>query len=148
MTNSAKLLLYKIFSFLVYAIPMIALFIINHDEYKSDGSAFGFFGIIILVFIGLTLKNSIATLFKTHTLLTVSIIILVLSLLMKYLGDNMILISCVSIVGSLLQSVIEAVAHVYENYAYITEDGVKKKNMAPAIPDAQAWREAYGFIGR
>jgi hypothetical protein len=46
-----------------------------------------------------------------------------------------------------MQSFLEGVADVYENYSWITVDGVKKRNRQKAIPQAEAWAEAYGFIG-
>ena len=146
MTNSGKCLLYKVLSFAVYALPMVLLFFLNMGEYASDGSVFGFFGYIILFFVILTFKNTFVELFKTRTLMCVSAVLLVFSVLMQYLADNMILICAVSFIGAVMQSLVSVVADVYDRYSYITIDGIKRRNLAKAIPDKQAWAEAYGFM--
>lgn len=138
--------MYKIIAFAVYAIPMLLLFLLNMDRYKSDGSIFGFFGYVILGFVFISFKNSIISLIKTRTLMSMSAILFVFSLLMQYLADEMVLITAVSLVGSILQIAVEVVANTYEEHAYIVRDGVKMRNMRPAIPDSQAWREAYGLM--
>ena len=145
MTNGAKCFLYKCYSFLAYLIPMGILFALNKERYDSDGSVVGFFGYIILFFVILACKNSFSNLVKNKTLLTVSGILFVFSLLMHYLATEMMLITGVSFGGALLQNIFQAVADVYENHSKITVDGAIRKNTAPAISDAEAWREAYFF---
>lgn len=145
MLNRTKCLLYKVGGWALYAVPMLILFFANHDEYKSDGSFFGFFGFVIMAFLVLAFKKSVIAFFKGKTLLCVSLLLLIFSCLMEYLAGNMILIAAVSAVGSVMQSVMEPVADVYEGYAYIEDGSGRHLNRAPAIPDAQAWREAYGL---
>ena len=145
MTNGAKCFLYKCYSFLAYLIPMGILFIINRERYDSDGSMVGFFGYIAIFFVILAYKNSFQNLVKNKTLLTVSAVLFVFSLIMHYLADEMMLITGVSFVGAIFQSVLQAVADVYETHSKIIVDGVQRRNTGPAISDAEAWREAYYF---
>lgn len=147
MTNRAKCRLYKLYSFLAYCLPMLGLFAINHEEYRSEGSMFGFFGIMILVLIVLSFKNAFLQFVKNKTLITVSLIMLLFAYFMQYMGENMILIAAVSLVGSVMQSGFESVASVYERYAFKTVDGVRRMNRDAAIPQSQAWKEAIGIIG-
>ena len=147
MTNRGKMWLYKLYSFLAYAIPMATLFFINRKEYASGGNMFGFFGFVILFFVILSFKNAFLRMIRNKTLLTVSAIVLIFSVLMQYLADNMILISTVSLVAASIQSIIEVVADTYEVHSWVIVNGVKKRNPDKAITDAQAWREAYGFGG-
>ncbi len=146
MTNRAKCRLYKIYSFLAYCVPMLSLFLVNRDAYRSDGSMFGFFGVVILVLVVLSFKNAFLQFVKNKTLISVSLILLIFAYFMQYVGDNMILIATVSLLGSLLQSGFESVAAVYDRYAYKMMDGVRRMNRAEAIPDKQAWQEALGIL--
>ena len=147
MTNRGMCLLYKAYSFLAYAMPMVILFIINLDAYKTDGSIFGFWGFVILAFVFIAFKSTFINLIKNRTLMTVSGLFLIFSIMMHYLAQEMILISTMSFAGAIMQSFFEGVADVYENYSFVTVDGVKRRNRKKAIPQALAWSEAYGFVG-
>ncbi len=147
MTNRGMCLLYKAYSFIVYTIPMAALFIANADVYKSDGSIFGFWGVVILAFVCLSFKTTFINLIKNRTLMTVSGLFFLFSIIMHYLSSEMILISAVSFFGAVLQSIFEVVADVYNEHSYMLVDGVKKRNRKKAISQKEAWAEAYGLIG-
>jgi hypothetical protein len=126
---------------------MCGLFIINRDEYRSEGSMFGFFGIVIMVLVVLSFKNAFLKFVKNKTLITVSLILLLFAYFMQYMGDNMILIATVSLFGAILQSGFESVAAVYERYSFKVVDGVRRLNYDAAIPEKQAWRESIGVLG-
>lgn len=143
MTNGQKAVIYRLYSFLAYLVPMILLFFINKDKYITEGGAFGFFGYVVLIFVVVSFKNTFIELIKSKTLLTVSAILFLFSLLMQYLADEMLMISVFSFFGALFQLLFQLVADVYERYAYVTVDGIKKKNREPALTDGQAWKEAY-----
>lgn len=143
MTNGQKAVLYRLYSFLAYLVPMLVLFSINKDKYITEGGAFGFFGYIVLIFVVVSFKNTFLELIKSKTLLTVSAILVLFSLLMRYLADEMLIISVFSFVGALLQLLFQLVADVYDAHTYVIENGIKRKNRAPALTDAQAWKEAY-----
>lgn len=145
MTNRSKSRLYKLYSFLAYSIPMFSLLALNHEAYKSEGSMFGFFGIVIMLLVILSFKNAFLQFVKNKTLISVSLILLVFAYFMQYMGDNMILISTVSLFGAIAQSGFESVSAVYEGYAYRTTDGIKTLNRARAISDKEAWKEAFGI---
>ena len=143
MTNGQKAVLYRLYSFLAYLVPMVILFCINKEKYITDGGAFGFFGYILLIFAVVSFKNTFINLIKSKTLLTVSAILFLFSLLMRYLADEMLIISVFSFFGALLQLLFQLVADVYDAHAFVVDNGIKRKNRAPALSDAQAWREAY-----
>ena len=145
MTNGAKCFLYKCYSFLAYLIPMGILFYFNMEKYDSDGSAVGFFGYVVLIFVVIAGKNSFNNLIKNKTVMTMSVVLFIFSILMHYLADEMMLITGVSFVGAVLQNILQAVADVYEKHSKIIIDGVERRNTSPAISDADAWREAYYF---
>lgn len=145
MTNGAKCKLYRAYAFLVYALPMALLFILNHEAYAGKASAFGFWGYIILIFVIAAFKDKFLTLFKNSSLLTISAIFFVIALTMRYLSDEMTLIALVSLIGSLLSTFVDVVGDVYERHSKVIVDGIEQKNRKPAMPDAEAWKEAYSF---
>ena len=147
MTNRGMCLLYKVYSFIAYAIPMTILFLVNIDAYRSDGSIFGFWGLVIIAFVFIAFKNTFINLVKDRTLVTVSALFLIFSLLMHYLASEMILISMMSFSGALVQSFFDGVADVYNEHSYVLIEGVKRRNRKKAISQKEAWAEAYGFIG-
>ena len=147
MTNMAMFLLYKAYSFGAYALPMLLLFLINMDAYKTDGSLFGFWGIVILAFVFIAFKTTFINLIKNRTLMTVSGLFLVFSILMQYVAQEMVLISFISFVGAIAQSFLDCVADVYENHSYYMDNGIKRRNRRRAIKQKDAWAEAYGFFG-
>ena len=145
MTNLGKARLYKMYAFLIYAIPMMVLFFANMDEYKSDGSIFGFFGIVILMLVLIAFKNTVLEFVKKRTVLTVSVFVLLFSMLMASFADKMVLIATVSTIGGVFQGIVDVVADTYYNHAYIVKDGIKTRNPEMALTDKEAWAEAYGL---
>ena len=147
MTNRGMCLLYKVYSFIAYALPMVVLFIVNVDAYQTDGSIFGFWGFVILAFIFISFKSTFINLIKNRTLMTVSGLFLIFSIMMQYLAQEMILISTMSFAGAVMQSFFEGVADVYDTHSYILVEGVKRRNRKKALSQSEAWAEAYGFVG-
>ena len=145
LTNSGKCLLYRVLSFLVYLIPMTILFIVNIDSYSSGGGIFGFWGFIVLAFVFISFKQNVIDMFKKQTLLSVSGVFFIFSLIMRFLATEMLLITCVSFLASLLSSFVSIVADTYELLSYKLIDGVKQKNLDKAMPDKKAWAMAYGL---
>lgn len=147
MTNYGKCLLYKLYSFLIYAVPMTLLFILNRGAYKTEASIFGFWGYVILGLLIIAFKGAFLEMFKKRTVLSVSAVFFVFSLIMLYMAKEMVLIAGVSLVASILQSFVGIVEDVYARLSWIiAEDGTRRKNPKKALPDKDAWREAYGFI--
>lgn len=148
MTNLGKCYLYRFYAFLAYSVPMIALLIINREEYIQDkGARMGLYGFVVLALVVIAFKNTILSAVKKNPLLTVSIILLIFSVLMKSISTSMITICAVSIIGSLLMMFVDVVGDVYRDRAYIIKDGIRMKNKQRAMTDREAWKEAYGFGG-
>lgn len=146
MTNFAKCLIYKCLAFLVFCVPLVILFIANHDEYGTKASAVGFWAYIILIFCVIAFKETVLSVVRKHTLISVCLAVFVTSLVMHFLADRFMLISGVALIGACLQEIVDSVADTYRDHSYIVAaDGTKTRNTAPAIPDRQAWRETYGL---
>lgn len=147
LTNRGKCLQYRLLAFFVYFIPMAILFAVNIGAYTTDkGKTIGFWGFIIVAFVILTFKNLIIDAFKKRTQITLSVAVLILSVIFKYISEELTLIAVVSLMASVLSSFVEVVADTYDSASYVIKDGVKLKNTATAIPDKQAWAISYGFI--
>lgn len=142
--------LYKIYSCIAYATPMAILFGLNSSTYISDttgGKSIGFWGFVMLIFIVLAFKNKIQEFGTKNSILTVSILVFAVSLIMRLIADQLMLISLCSIGGAVLSSGFEPVADYYYSVSYkqISEDIRVKANL-PTMPQKEAWRQAYGFV--
>ena len=145
LTNSGMCRLYKLYTFLIYVIPMTVLFISKHDAFSSQGGVFGFWGIIVLILCVLMFKEFVATFFKKQPIISVSIVLLVIGLFAEFLASYLALIGIVSGVAGIASSIVSVVADVYNNHSYKLVDGEKILNKGVAIPQKEAWREAYGY---
>ena len=145
-TNYGQSVLFKIYAFLAYLVPMLILFFCNLSEYTSD-STFSFFGIVLLGFISIAFCGTIKKIINYNIGLSVSAIIFIISLMAKYLGEQLLLISGCSFIGSVLALVFGAIANTYYRFAFITdENGRKRKDKSEALPLSEAWRETLFLI--
>lgn len=148
LTNSGKMRLYQLYSIIAYLLPMLLcyfLFFFN-SEPKTQ---FGFWGYMILFMVFIFSYKVIVKSMQKTPLLFGSILLLVFGLVMSELGESLSLISVFSIVGALISTIILKVENVYEANSKIAVNGninVMQKNPAPAIPDKQAWKIAYGVL--
>lgn len=145
-TNYGKFIIYKLYTFLAYAAPMLVLFFWKYVDYSTN-SRVGFFGILIVAFVIIAFKNTLLKIFKADLMLSVSTLLFVFSILSKFVANELILITGFSMLGSILSRFVAIVGNTYLEYAYIEdEQGRKIKDKSPAIPDKQAWRESYGIL--
>lgn len=145
MTNLGKSYIYRLFSWCAYVIPLAVLFVVNRDAYIAPESTIGFFGIVIIALAVIAFKDTVVNAFKRSPLMTLSIVLLVVGMMMESIAGQLSLIATASLIGSCLHLVVDKVADVYHDRAYRIVDGVKTRNREPALPDREAWREAYGI---
>lgn len=145
--NALNYRVYKVYSCLAYAAPLAGLFAINRDVYLSNASTgISFFGYIILAFMAIAFKTKIMEAAKKNTLMTVSIIVFAVALIMQYLAQQLLLISGASIMGCVMSMGFENVSDVYYSRTYQTiADGKKVRINSPTMPQAQAWKAAFGL---
>ena len=96
LTNSGMSRLYKLYTFLAYVLPMVVLFIVNHEAYAKEEGIFGFWGIIVLMLCVIAFKNFVTEFFKKYRVLTVSVILLIIGIFAEFLGSQLVLIGVVS----------------------------------------------------
>ena len=141
LTNYGQSILFKIYAFLVYLVPMLVLFFCNMDKYTSDAT-FSFFGIVIIGFVAIAFCGTLKRIFNYNLGLSISAVIFIVALMSKYLGEQMLLISGCSFLGSAFSLVFGAISNTYYRFAFITdESGRKRKDRGLAIPLSEAWRE-------
>lgn len=146
LTNKGMSIVFKGLAFLVYLIPMAVLFGVNYAAYRKTEGLIGFWGVVLLAFVVLALKNILLTAFKKQPLIFMSLTVFIISLLMGKISDQMFLISGVSTVAAVFSGFVSTIADSYTEHAYKVIDGEKTLNTAPAISVRQARMEAYGFI--
>lgn len=141
-TNRARFRLYRLLSFLVYVLPLAILFACESERYlKSTGSSLSFFGYILTAFALIAFKDKLLGFAKNNAILTVSLVIFAISLIMRYLADELLIISGISLSGALLSAVIEPVGEVYRRRAERDEESGNYQ----LLTHRNAWRLAYGF---
>lgn len=123
MTNLGKCRLYRIYAFLTYCIPMIICLQVNNKAYMSGGSAFGFWAYILLFFCLIAFKNIFLKWVEKRATLVMSAVLMIFSLMMIYLAEEMLLICAVSLVASILSYFVDVVADVYYANAWIAVNG-------------------------
>ena len=141
LTNMGQSVMFKIYAFLVYLLPMVVLFIANFDAYTTD-SKISFFGITLLIFVCIAFCNTLKKIINYNLGMTFSVIIFIIAIASKYLGEQLLLISGCSIIGSVLSLVFGAISNTYYRFAFIEdEQGRKRKDTSPAMPLKEAWKE-------
>lgn len=141
-TNRARFRLYRFLSFLVYVLPLVILFACESERYlKSAGSSLSFFGYFLVAFALIAFKDKLLGFAKNNAVLTVSLVIFVISLVMRYLADELLIISGISLFGALLSAVIEPVGEVFAKRAERDEES----GNCELLSHKKAWRIAYGF---
>ena len=142
-SNKGRYLEYKAMSFGVYVLPMLILFAVENTHYlKSTGTTLSFFGYVIVAFILVAFKDKLIEAGKKNVILSVSLVVFIVSAIMCYLSEELLLISGVSLLGALGSTVMEPVADVYKARADRDKDGTGD---GTTVTHKNAWRLAYGF---
>ncbi len=93
-------------------------------------------------FIAIAFANTVKKIINYNIGLSVSAIVFVISLLAQYLGEQMIIISLASFIGSVLSMIVGEIANTYYRFAFIVdEQGNKRKNKAKAMTLKEIWSE-------
>ena len=145
MTNGAKKILYRLYAFLIYLIPMAVLFLCRLENYMQVQGALGLFGFILLIFVALFFSEKLLEKFKEKRVLFVSVVLFIFVIITHYISTELLWITSVSCVGAALSELVNVVGDVYARYEWKVVDGIKTKNTDPALSDQDAWKEAYGI---
>lgn len=142
-TNKGRYIEYKALSFFAYVLPLAILFAVENARYlKTAGTSLSFFGYVIIALVLVAFKDKLIEAGKKNVILSVSIGIFVVSAIMRYLADELLLISGISLLGAIMSTVIEPVADVYKARADKDKAG---DGDGTTLSHKNAWRLAYGF---
>lgn len=141
MINRTRKWVYILYSILAYIFPMAILIGAKHDVYfKTTTSSVTVTGIIIFAILLIVLKNQLSK-YPVIPIIIGHIAVIVVMLLPKIIADEVILALSVSLVGIVMSCVFDRVAQFYARTSYNADGTLNKK----AIPQKQAWSEAYCF---
>ena len=128
LTNHAQSVLFKIYAFLVYCLPMAVLYFCNIENYNSD-SKLSFMGVLLIGFVAIAFANTVKKIINYNIGLSVSSIIFVIALLSKFLGEQLIMISGASFIGSVFALIFSEISNTYSRFAFkIDAEGRKRKD--------------------
>lgn len=141
-TNRGRFYEYKAISFIIYLLPLIVLFSVNYGSYiRSAGTSLSFFGYIIIAMILIAFKDKFLEFAKKNVVLSVSLVVFIVSIVMQYLAQELMLISGVSLFGAFLSCIVEPVADVY----HVRAEKEKAGEVVDVPTHKNAWRLAYGL---
>ena len=133
--NIVRCYCYRILATLLYIAPLAVLFGINIDAYLVSPSAtLGFFGYLLAIIILFGAKDKILDCAQKDTMLTVFVIIFVIAFIMRFLADQLLLISFFGLLGCLASIVPSKVA-----------DEFQKEKGKHTLGYRTAWRRAFGI---
>lgn len=123
-TNKAKAVLAGAIALLLYIIPLAVLAIIYRDRlFKDAGSSLTLFSMLIIIFGIVFAKKLVKQICGVITVAGfASLVMLILSLVIRTFVDDLFTIALGSIIGSILAWYPTKVAHTFSEYSK-TEDG-------------------------
>lgn len=103
-TNRAKAFLFGLIAGLFYIIPLVITAIINGEKlFKDTGTSLTFFSVLLIIFFVIFAKKLVKKICGAVTIVGfTSIIMLVLSIAIKNIVDQLFIISVASVIGSVL----------------------------------------------
>jgi len=139
MTNTIGRLSYKCLALILYVVPLATLFAVNFTAYvdTSPGVTISFFGYILLALIIFGTKNKLGLFAKNNTMLAVCLVIFITALIMRYLANELLLISGAGLLGCLLSILPDRVADEYS----------KERGKVP-LGHRDAWMRSFGYPPR
>ena len=144
MTNGLMRKIYRLLAFIVYLVPMLILFIARKDKYLQAENTIGFFGFLLIIFVVIFFEKQIfGDKLTGKRFIIISGILFLFSFLTQYIAEELVWITGVSTLSAILASFINEVAEVYSRYEFKEIEGVKRKNPDKALPQKEAWKEAY-----
>lgn len=145
--NHKKFLFYKGLAITGFLIPMLVLFCCEPSYFiRHKAFSVGVGGVTAGVVICIVLKRKLAEFVGKNPILFA---MLIFSIIVTFLRNSLQLLPLIgwcSVVGILISGVFDRVADVYYAVAYKQiSDKIRVKNVAPPIPDKEAFKIAFGL---
>lgn len=145
--NHKKFLLYKGLAIMGFLIPMIVLFCLEPSYFiRQPAVSVGIGGVTAGVIVCIVLKRKLADFVGKNPVLFAMLIFSIIVTFLRNSLELLPLIGWCSVVGILISGIFDRVADVYYAVAYkqISEK-IRVKNIAPPIPDKEAFKIAFGL---
>lgn len=145
--NHKKFLLYKGFAIMGFLIPMIVLFCLEPAYFVSRPDfSVGVGGVTAGVIVCIVLKRKLADFVGKNPVLFAMLIFSIIVTFLRNSLELLPLIGWCSVVGILISGIFDRVADVYYAVAYKQiNEKIRVKNVAPPIPDKEAFKIAFGL---
>lgn len=144
--NFFRYLFYKLLEMIAYAIPLGVLFGVNYKSY-TGGANISFWAYIIALFVILGFKQRISEYAKKDVMVTVSLAVFIVAIIMRYIADQLLIISACTLLGCIISKIFTPVSNVYfracRRRDQTTKDLIKIRT--PTIPHKKAW--SLGYLG-
>lgn len=118
-TNRAKAILFAIIAGVAYAIPLAICAIINSEKlFKDTGTSLTFFSVLLIIFFVIFAKKLVKKICGAVTVIGfASIVMLILSVAVRNLIDQLYIISIASVIGAVLAWLPTQIATVFAKYS-------------------------------
>lgn len=118
-TNRAKALLFGFVAVLLYLIPLVVLAILNWERLtENKGTGLTLFSVLIIVFFLFFAKKLVKQICGVITIAGfASLVMIILSLILKSFMDDLFIISIASLIGAVLAWYPTQVATVFNDFA-------------------------------
>ena len=144
MSNLAKYRLYKLLSFTAFATPFIVIIAMNYQMFIAfEVTKISMYGYIIGIFLVMAVKDKIIGTVRRNPVLTMSIVMFFTSVIMKNFLNELMIISLMGIVGSVLSAIFEPVVGVYFNQCFEYNGDRVKKIVSDDLTHKEGWKLAY-----
>ncbi len=144
MSNLGKYRLYKFASLFSFLLPFAVLVGVNYQMFISfEVTKISLYGYIVMIFVVVAFKTKIMGTAKKNPLLTMSIVLLITSMIMRNYSYQLTNIAICGIVGSSLSSIFEPVADVFFNECYEINGEHKRRVERDTLSHKQGFLRAY-----
>lgn len=118
-TNRAKSIFFALLACVAYSIPLIICAIINSEKlFKDTGTSLTFFSVLLIIFFIIFAKKLVKKICGAVTVVGfASIVMLILSVAVRNLVDQLYIISIASVIGAVLAWLPTQIATVFSKYS-------------------------------
>ena len=144
MSNLGKYRLYKMLSFTAFIMPFVVIIAMNYQMFIAfEVTKISMYGYLVGIFVVIAVKDKIIGTVRKNPVLTMSIVLFFTSVIMKNFLTELMIISMMGIIGSILSAIFEPVVGVYFNQCFLYNGDRVKKIVSEDISHKEGWKQAY-----
>ncbi|MEG2001722.1 MAG: hypothetical protein RR107_01345 [Clostridia bacterium] len=144
MSNIGKYRLYKVLSFLAFALPFAVVVGANFSRFIAfEATKVSLYGYVVLIFMVVAFKNKIFENAKKNPVLTLSIVMFLTAYIMKSFANELMVLSLTGLIGSLLSAVFDPVVEVFFSECFEMNGQNRRRITAETLSHKEGWKRAY-----